>query len=226
MGYHVTAMDPAPQNCLAARKQCQAALDVEEATAVTEQVTVIESTFEDFVLDSLDKNTPPVSAILCPTSFHWISPDVACTKTAEILRPTKGCLLLCIQICERLQDIYDDMDESKLGKDMQKYCSKDFSKNNLEGVYQGINESGQYEINHEPLELKSASFRYSPDRFITLLSTLSPYIALEEEKRLSLFARLRERLSGICKEMNQQELELTGYFGFSCFRVKSKDCSE
>jgi SAM-dependent methyltransferase len=226
MGYQVTAIDPAPQNCIAARKHCQEALGGDE-TMAAEKVTVVESTFEDFEYDP----TKPISAILCPTSFHWISPEVACTKTAEILRPTKGCLLLWWamppmpmgKVCERLQDIFDDLGESELGRDMQKYSGKDFSKSHQERVYQSINTSGVYEVNDKPLQLQSASFRYTPEKFIRLLSTMSAYIALEKEKRLTLFERLRHRLLDICEEQGQKDMDLTGYFGFQCFWVKNDE---
>ncbi|KAL3917203.1 MAG: hypothetical protein SGILL_004824 [Bacillariaceae sp.] len=230
MGYNVTAIDPAPQNCIAARQQCQEVLGVDSDADASDRVTVIEATFEDYQHDA-NSSTKPVYAVLCPTSFHWISPEVACTKTAAILRPTLGCLLLwwamppmpSTEICEQLQDIYDDLDESKLGQDMQRYCGKEFSQRSLARVYQGVNDSGLYEQNDKPLELQPQSFRYTPQKLITLLSTLSPYIALEEQKRLVLFDTLLLRLQGICKDQDQAELELTGYFGFQCFWVKPGD---
>lgn len=215
LGYKVTAIDPAPQNCIAARKQCQ---------EFSENVDVVESTFEDYQ----HPTTTPISAILCPTSFHWITPEVACKMTAELLRPTKGCMLLwwalpplpSQEICNQLQDIYDDLDESKLGREIRKYGTKEFCQPNLEKFREVLNESGYYQPNHTPLHLQSSTCYYSPEKFITLLSTLSPYIALSEERRLKLFERLLERLKTLCQESNQSELELTGFFGSQCFWVK------
>ena len=94
-GYQVVALDPAPQNCHAARQECAPWRD---------QVSVVESTFEDY------RHISSIDAIVCPTSFHWISPHVALKKTAELLADGQPLLLWWAlppmpshNICERLQ---------------------------------------------------------------------------------------------------------------------------
>ena len=214
LGYHVTALDPAPQNAAAAQRLCQ---------EISDTVQVIDTTFEEY--NHHDDDASPVSAIVCSNSFHWISPDVACQKTAELLRPTQGCLLLwwtlppmpSAEVCDAIQDVYDDLDLSKLGQDMRQYGLQAFCETSFQNVGQQVNDSGYYQINKDPLRLQPSTYQYTPKKFITLLSTLSPYIALPEEKRATLFERLEQRLNSVCPN---PEMELTSYFGFQIFWVK------
>ncbi|KAG7369486.1 methylase [Nitzschia inconspicua] len=227
LGFTVTAMDPAPQNCVAAREQCQ---------EFHRRVTIVESTLEDY---QHPDNLTPISAILCPTSFHWISLDAACQKTAQLLlqsNPTgrTGCLLLwwamppqpTLEICDRLQDVYDAMEESNLGRDMRQYCNQHQIIASLDAMRLRLNESGYYHSNDVPLRLEDVTFRYTPERYVTLLSTLSPYIALEETKRKVLLERILQRLHTICDEQETTELLMTGFFGTQCFWVKNQTKTE
>ncbi|KAG7345810.1 methylase [Nitzschia inconspicua] len=227
LGFTITAMDPAPRNCVAARAQCQ---------EFRHRVTIVESTLEDY---QHPDGLSPISAILCPTSFHWISPDVACEKTAQLLlqsNPTgrTGCLLLwwamppqpTLEICDRLQDVYDAMEESNLGRDMRQYCDQHQIIAPLDAMRIRLNESGQYHSNDDPLQMEGITFRYTPERYVTLLSTLSPYLALEETKRKVLLERLLQRLHTICDEQGTTELLMTGFFGTQCFWVKNQTKTE
>lgn len=216
MGYRIHAMDPAPQNCAAVRRQCEEFGD---------KIRVSESTFEDY---QHPKDAPKISAVLCPTSFHWVNPDVSCRKTAELLRPSKGCLMVwwamppmpSEEICDSLQEIYEGLQLPNLQQQVKSYSSKEFSQPALAKFQTQINESGYYQPNHVPLNLEPTKSLYTPERFVLLLSTLSPYIALQEETRTKLFEQLTVRLKELCEKNNQKELELTGFHAAQTFWVK------
>jgi SAM-dependent methyltransferase len=235
LGYHITAIDPAPQNCMATRQQC---IEFED------RVKIVETTFENFAApnshdddddDDVDTDTrinvPQFSAIVCATLFHWIPPDAACQKTAELLRPLGGCLMLwwalppqpSADICQFLQDIYDEMGETNLGQQQQQQNIPKYSMtSSLDGIRVRINESGLDETNHTLLELEEVTLYYSPEKYITLLSTLSPYIALTEKKRFILLEKLLVRLEKFCHHYGQSKLKMKVYFAKQCFWVKNQ----
>ncbi|MEL6881468.1 MAG: class I SAM-dependent methyltransferase, partial [Cyanobacteria bacterium J06607_10] len=78
-GLVMQSVEPSPAACELARVACQA----------YPQVTVTNSTFEDFPLAG-----QTFDAVLAATSFHWVSPEVACKKSAEALRPGGSLILL------------------------------------------------------------------------------------------------------------------------------------
>lgn len=199
-GLHITAIEPSQGACAVAREDCRA----------YDHVTIINSTFEDFNLDSRAKQ---YDAVLAATSFHWVSPDIACQKSAAALNPQGTLILLWAtppqpspEVSRHLQPVYEQYDLAELG---QEQCrTQDYYQGNFETFAQTVNQSGFY--TPSPVEIETFHSRYSIKKYLALLSTLSGYIGLDAAKRDNLLADLGQALASY---LGDQPLETTHWFG-------------
>ena len=177
LGYSIVALEPNFQASQLAQQNCLAYPRVE----------IINTTFEEWPLQPRK-----FDAILAATSFHWVSPEIVYEKTATALKGNGFLILLwntppqpSYEIHQQvLHKVYQDLAPS-LGK----YENKEIHLRNVKGISKNIIESGFFqEINSEHLV---TDVTYSIDSYIALLSTLSPYIALEAQQRSDLFIRLK-----------------------------------
>ena len=177
LGYSIVALEPNFQASQLAQQNCLA----------YPQVEIINTTFEEWPLQPRK-----FDAILAATSFHWVSPEIVYEKTATALKGNGFLILLwntppqpSYEIHQQvLHKVYQDLAPS-LGK----YENKEIHLRNVKGISKNIIESGFFqEINSEHLV---TDVTYSIDSYIALLSTLSPYIALEAQQRSDLFIRLK-----------------------------------
>lgn len=197
-GLVMQSVEPSPAACELARAACQA----------YPQVTVTNSTFEDFPLAG-----QPFDAVLAATSFHWVSPEVACKKSAEALKSGGALILLWatppqpdVEICDRIQPIYEQFDLAD--KIRYQLRSREYYQSNFDAFAQTIGESGYFEF--ATVALSEHQSRYSVAKYLALLSTLSDYIALSPEVRAALFKALSEKLR---ESVGNEELTLTHWFG-------------
>lgn len=197
-GLVMQSVEPSPAACSLARAACQA----------YPQVTVTNSTFEDFPLAGQQ-----FDAVLAATSFHWVSPEVACKKSAEALKPGGDLILLWatppqpgVKVCDRTQPIYEQF--GLADKIRYQHRDKEYYQTNFEAFAQTIGESGYFEFAN--VVMSEQQSRYSVDKYLALLSTLSDYIALTPEVRGALFEALSEKLRDC---VDDEELAMTHWFG-------------
>ena len=128
------------------------------------------------------------------TSFHWIFPEVRNAKTAAVLKDNGLLILLwntppqpSYEAFQSLKGVYRDY-----APELAKYETHQNYYQNLSQIGQGVIESGYFkDLTTQQLITKVT---YSIDDYLTLLSTLSPYIRLESEQRQTLFAELKRVL--------------------------------
>ncbi len=182
-GLSLVAVEPSPAACDLARKSCR-----DQA-----KVTVINSTFEDYALQphSFD-------AVLAATSFHWISPKVACQKSAAALKPGGSLILLWAtppqpsdEIGEYLQPVYERYGLAEMGREQCR--TEAYYRGNFEQFAETVNQSGYFQPSG--VEIERHQTLYSIEKYLALLSTLSPYIALDESLQDDLFTALGEQLA-------------------------------
>ncbi len=181
-GLTITGIEPSAAACVIARQACKA----------YPSVSIHNSTFENYLLS--DK----YDAVLAATSFHWISPDVACTKSAAALSPGGSLILLwatppqpSAELCQYLQPVYDRHDLSDMG---QEHCrAQTYYRGNFETFAEMVNTSGFFQPSS--VTIQSCQSIYSIEKYLALLSTLSSYIALEAQTRENLLIDLGERLA-------------------------------
>jgi SAM-dependent methyltransferase len=196
-GLNIVALEPSPAACELARKSC----------GHNPNVTVINSTFEDYALQP-----QTFDAVLAATSFHWISPEIACQKSAAALKPGGALILLWAtppqpsdDIGEYLQPVYERYGLAEMGK--EQCCIEAYYHGNFEKFAATIGQSGYFQTTE--VEIEKHQTTYSIEKYLALLSTLSPYIALEETVQNDLFTALGEQLA---ERLETGALETTHWF--------------
>lgn len=179
LGLEVVALEPNLSACELARAKCDE----------YSQVKLVNTTFEAW-----DLQEQKFDAIVATTSFHWIEPEVRIQKTASALKRVGYLVLLwntppqpSDRILESLKSIY------------QIYTPKLTPPESIQNHQQSIGkfaaemmDSGYYQdVISESL---ISQVTYSIDDYLTLLTTLSPYIGLSEELRKDLLAALKTKL--------------------------------
>ncbi|NJM96505.1 MAG: class I SAM-dependent methyltransferase [Phormidesmis sp. RL_2_1] len=179
----ITAIEPSSAACALARQACKD----------YPNVNIYNSTFEEYPL-----NTQQFDAVLAATSFHWLSPDTACQKSAAALKPGGSLILLwatppqpSAEICHALQPIYDRYQLSDMGQ--EQYRTQAYYQHNFETLANTVNDSGFFQPSR--VTIQRCQSTYSIEKYLALLSTLSGYIALEEQVRENLLLALSAQLA-------------------------------
>ena len=206
-GLTMHGVEPSPAACELARQSCKP----------YPKVTITNSTFESFEL-----NNQQFDAVLAATSFHWISPEIACQKSAAALKPGGSLILLWAtppqpneEVCQYLQPVYEKHQLAE--KIRYQWRGQDYYQTNFERFAQTVGESGWFERTDVAIEKRQSS--YSVEKYLALLSTLSDYIALDEPMRTSLVSDLATRL----QQRQRAELSLTHWFASQIAPLKATD---
>ncbi len=180
LGFSIVSLEPSTAACQVARDNC----------AAYPQVEIVNTTFEDWEL-----GTAKFSAILAATSWHWVDPKIGYPKAIASLEDQGYLILLwnhipqpSYAICQDLAKVYSDLAPS-LGK----YEDQATQEKNVRDFGQQVMDTGLF-TNFVTTQLVS-QILYSIDDYLALLSTLSPYIALEPKQREQLFSALRQVLA-------------------------------
>ncbi len=190
-------VEPSPAACELARQACES----------FDSVTVNNATFEDF-----DLNNKQYDAVLAATSFHWVSPAVACKKSAAALKPGGSLILLWATppqpdeaLCQALQPIYQQYPEA--AEIRYQWRQQPYYQANFEKFAKTISASEWFEPATVAIETHHST--YSIEKYLALLSTLSDYIALPAQTQKDLMAALAMRLK---EEKGTEPLALTHWF--------------
>ncbi|WP_041740887.1 methyltransferase domain-containing protein [Calothrix sp. PCC 6303] len=179
LGLSMVCLEPSLATCEIAQQNC----------LEYPKVKVVNTTFEEWELEA-----GKFDAVVAATSFHWMSAGVRHSKTAIALKPQGYLILLwntppqpSYEVHQQLVPVYQT-----LAPELAKYESIPSYLKNLNKFGQDAVDSGYFKnlvSDHLLCELI-----YSVDDYLALLSTLSPYIALEKSKRDSLFSALGKTL--------------------------------
>jgi ubiquinone/menaquinone biosynthesis C-methylase UbiE len=203
LGAKIVCLEPSKSACAITRDKCAAYGNVE----------VINTTFEEWELGQ-----QKFDAVVAATSFHWVTPEFRYTKTAAALTDNGLLILLwntppqlsyeLYQSCQSIYQIYaPELDKYESHQDHQQNIGEIARKAIASGYFQDL-------ITHEAI----VSVNYTVDDYLTLLSTLSPYIRLTSDRRQTLFTQLKTELKRLSEEVyasrslsrpNQQQLELS-----------------
>ncbi|MEL6159534.1 MAG: class I SAM-dependent methyltransferase [Cyanobacteria bacterium J06623_5] len=178
----MTCVEPSPAACeLAQKVGCDRG-----------QVKVINATFEAY-----DLAGQQFDAVLAATSFHWVSPEIACKKSAAALKPRGNLILLWStppqlnkEICDGLQSVYAQYGLADLGE--KQWRSQTYYQENFEMFAETVTASGYFASTSVDITQYQGS--YSLEKYLALLSTLSDYIALADETRAALMQSIAQRL--------------------------------
>jgi SAM-dependent methyltransferase len=183
LGFSMVCLEPSQESCQLARLNC----------AQYPNVDILNTTFEEWQLENERFN-----AVIAATSFHWISPEIAASKSAAALAERGSMILLwntapqpAYEVYAVLREVYETWAPAISG-----YEDIATQEENLKRQSQVIIDSGLFE--GFVWEQLLCDVTYSIDDYLALLSTLSPYIRLDRQQRDSLFAGLRSALEKHC----------------------------
>ncbi len=185
LGFSIICVEPSLEAYKLARQNCTQYPKVE----------IKNTTFEEWELEPGKFN-----AVLSATAFHWIPAEIGYPKAADALQDN-GSLILMLnmqvqpdyEVYQVLHQVYQ-IHAPSLGQ----YETREIQEKNFRSFGRFAIDSGRFEdLVSEELVCEVS---YSIDDYLTLLSTYSPYIALEPQKRDSLFAGLKQALEKKCGE--------------------------
>ncbi len=179
-GFSMVCLEPSQESCNLARKNCAAFPNVE----------IINTTFEEWELQENSFNT-----VLAATSFHWVSPEVGYPKLEKALKDDGNLILLWNKEPQPSYEVYQILDEiyQKQVPSLSRYEARGTTERILRELGENVVKSGLFK--NLVFECMECQRSYSIDDYLTLLSTLSPYIVLDSQKRDALFNDLRDALS-------------------------------
>lgn len=178
-GAELICLEPSLSAGELARNKCAAYANVE----------VINNTFEAWELAN-----QKFDVVIATTSFHWVSPEVRHQKAAAAIKDS-GLLVLMwntppqpsYQVHQSLTEVYQ-----KYAPELAKYEGCQSHEHNLAVIGEQVLDSGYF---RDLVAKKTINrVRYSIEDYLTLLSTLSPYIRLELSQRSLLFSELQQVL--------------------------------
>jgi protein-L-isoaspartate O-methyltransferase len=188
LGARIVCIEPSRAACAIARDKCAAYGNVE----------VINTTFEEWKLGA-----EKFDLVVAATSFHWVTPETRYFKTAAALKD-HGLLVLLWNTPPQLSyELYQSCQNSyhTYAPELSKYESHQEHQQNINKIAQKAIASGYFQdlITHQAI----ITVTYTVDDYLTLLSTLSPYIRMSSALRQTLFAELKTELE---RSLNQQNL--------------------
>ena len=145
--------------------------------------------------------------VVAATSFHWLDPKVRHAKTAAALKDGGKLVLLWNTPPQPSYDIYQSLlnvYRSHAPK-LAKYQRHHEHQQNIDKIAREAIASGYFRDLITEAEVVSVS--YTVDEYLTLVSTLSPYIRLKANQRSQLFKELAVVLER--SRNSQNKLDLT-----------------
>ena len=175
--FNLVSLEPNPEACKLARDNCANYPDVE----------ICQTTLEEWKL-----KPKGFDVVLAATSIHWVSPEIGYPKIAQALKEGGFLILLWnaglqpnAEINELLKPIYQAYAPS-----LKPFKARKQEKEELQAIGQKVTDSGYF----KPVASTETiiEVNYSFEDYLLLLSTYSPYIALETQQRQNLFAAIED----------------------------------
>ncbi|MEP0917081.1 class I SAM-dependent methyltransferase [Leptolyngbya sp. DQ-M1] len=180
LGYAIDAVEPNLEFCRLAQQNC----------AAYPQVNIIPQTFEEWQVES-----GKYQIVLAANAWHWIASDIKYVKASEALQNNGALVLLWNMSLEPSREVHQVLDEvyQQIAPSIApQYEGKDTQEEILQGLGKLIGDSGLFEA--PVTETITCDRVYEVDRYLELLSSYSPYIALDAPTREALFSGLRSAI--------------------------------
>ena len=177
-GFSMVCLEPSEESCNLATQNCAKFPDVE----------IINTTFEEWV------QTDKFDCVLAATSFHWVSTEIGYAKLEKTLKDNGSLILLWNKEPQPSYEVYQILDEvyQRQVPSLSRYEERGTQEKILRELGNNVIKSGFFkDLVYEQMECDRI---YSIDNYLSLLSTLSPYIKLDSHQRDALFDDLRNTL--------------------------------
>ena len=179
LGFSMVCLEPSKESCQLARHNCTQYANVE----------IHNTSFEEWELEASRFN-----AVLAANSFHWITPEVGFPKAAEALQDNGSLILLWNMALQPQYEVYQLLEEvyKLYAPSLARFESREMQEESLRSFGQSVGDSGQF--TDLVSEQVACEVIYTTDDYLTLLSTYSPYIELDQQSKYSLFEGLRKKI--------------------------------
>lgn len=189
-GADTICLEPSQSACQIAKAKCAAYPNVE----------FVNTTFEAWEMGDRQ-----FDAVIATTSFHWLNRETRNHKIAAALKDNGWLVLLwntppqpSYQTHQTLVEVYQTH-----APELVKYEGHQDHRENIGSIANEVIESGYF--GDLTAQQQICQVTYTIDDYITLLSTLSPYIRLEASQRSLLFTQLQQ----VLKSNHGDRLELS-----------------
>lgn len=182
-GFELVSLEPNPEACRLARKNCAVYPDVKICQTTLEEWSVTPKEFD---------------AVLAATSIHWVNPNIGYPKIAEALKDAGSLILLWnagLQPNEKINQLLEPVYQAH-APSLNPFKDRKQEQIELQALGQNVVDSGYFK--HLISEESIVEVNYSLKDYLLLLSTYSPYIALEAEQRQNLFTAIEKCLQKAC----------------------------
>lgn len=183
LGFSIIGLEPSQDAYQLAQQNCASYPSVE----------ITNTTFEEWELE-----TERFHAVLAANAWHWVPPEVGYPKAAAALQENGSLILLWNMTPQPPYEVYQALNEvyHLQAPSLARYEHRQTQEKILRGIEHNVIDSGQFK--NLVSEQLACEITYSIDDYLTLLSTLSPYMMLEPQKRNALFEGLQEVLERSC----------------------------
>ncbi|BCL38902.1 hypothetical protein NSMS1_53490 [Nostoc sp. MS1] len=183
LGFSMVCLEPSQKSSQLAQHNCQP----------YPKVKIINTSFEEWPLEP-----EKFDAVLAATSFHWVSPEVGYSKAADALKDNRHLILLWNMTPQPEYEVYQALHEvyQTQAPALGRYEERETQEKQLKRFGQAVIDSGRFQ--YLVSEQLPCEVTYTINDYLTLLSTLSPYIALDSQQKNSLFTGLQEILEKQC----------------------------
>ena len=179
-GYQIVSLEPSKSLYRLAKKNCRPFANVE----------MINTTFEEWKLqeESFD-------AVFAPTSIHWVSSEIAYSKSSRALKPNGYFILLWNMPLRPSLDVH-----RVFGEIYEEICPSMYQFHDNNDLRNQIKELGENLKNSEffgPVHYEDMEFNliYSGSEYVQYLNTMSNYLKLEENVKSKLYNALKDKIS-------------------------------
>ncbi|MEM9005473.1 MAG: class I SAM-dependent methyltransferase [Cyanobacteria bacterium P01_F01_bin.86] len=179
LGYSILCLEPNPDFYKLAQENCRAYSNVE---------------IRNLAFEEWEPEIGAFDAVLAASSFHWIPPDIAYSKSAQILRKEGHLILLWNKELQPLYEAHQRLSEvyQVHAPSLERFEDKETQAKILQGLGQMILESGLFKT-VVANQIEAEKF-YSADQYLALLNTYSSYLQLDEQSKAALFAGLKDKI--------------------------------
>lgn len=192
-GFSMVCLEPSQAACQLAQRNC----------APYPAVEIVNTPFEEWPLaaESFD-------AVLAANSFHWVSAEIGFTKAAAALSQKGGLILLWNTPPQPSYEVYQDLEKiyQTQATSLKGYEPIETHQANLGRIGQQAIDLGLFQDLRS--EQMICELTYSIEDYLGLLSTASPYIALEPQRREALFASLKAALEDTGEQVQLSYLSI------------------
>lgn len=178
-GYKIVGLEPNPIACQIANQNC---LDYPD-------VKILPLSLEEWEVKSQE-----FAAVVAATSLHWVDPKLGYAKIVQALKSFGSLILLWntgFQPNNHVRELISPIYET-YAPDLKPVKGRNKEREQLKSFEKLVTESGYFQ--HLMSEELTIEVTYSPKDYLLLLSTYSPYIAMNPQLREDLFSAIRSCL--------------------------------